>query len=53
VPSAAAAPGTPSDMTPLIPTTWNAFQKANKGKGYSPAVMGQMWREHKARVLGW
>jgi hypothetical protein len=34
-----------------IPTTWNAFQKANKGKGYSPTLVGQMWREHKARFL--
>jgi hypothetical protein len=50
--SAAATTSKPSDMTPLIPTTWNAFQKANKGKGYSPAVMGQMWREYKARLLG-
>jgi hypothetical protein len=35
----------------VIPTSWNAFQKANKGKGYSPSKMGQLWREHKARYL--
>lgn len=35
----------------VIPTSWSAFQKANKGKGYSPSQMGQLWREHKARHL--
>ena len=30
------------------PKTWNEFQKANKGRGYPPAMMGQKWREYKA-----
>jgi hypothetical protein len=45
--AAAAAPATAG----VVPTTWNAFQKANKGCGYSPAVMSRLWQQHKANNL--
>lgn len=40
-----AASAVPADV---LPTTWNEFQKANKGTGWSRAMTGQKWHEHKA-----